>query len=74
MDNARRMLKNKSFSDLSMNNALDGIINYIDENGKNPELISQFENWIPTMKEFSPNEDVYEDFMDRCNKRLATFQ
>lgn len=74
LSNAKKMLKNKSFSDNSMVNALDGITSYIDENGKNPELISQFENWIPTMKEFSPNEDVFEDFMDRCEKRLATFQ
>ena len=73
LSNSKRMLKNKSFSDSSMVNALDNISSYIDDNDKNPELISQFENWIPTMKEFSPNEDVYEDFMDRCNKRLATF-
>lgn len=74
LTNAKRMLKNKSFSDSSMVHALDNINSYIDDNDKNPELISQFENWIPTMREFSPNEDVYEEFEDRCNKRLATFQ
>jgi len=73
LTNAKRMLKNKSFSDSSMVHALDNITSYIDENDKNPELITLFENWIPTMREFSPNEDVYEEFEDRCEKRLATF-
>jgi len=74
LTNAKKMLKNKSFSDDSMVHALDGITSYIEENDKNPELITQFENWIPTMREFSPNEDVFEEFEDRCEKRLATFQ
>ncbi len=73
LTNAKRMLKNQSFRDSSMNNALDNITSYIDDNDKNPELITIFENWIPTMREFSPNEDVFEEFEDRCQKRLTTF-
>ena len=75
MNNAKKMMKNKCFTERSMQMGLDGIMAYISECEKEKQLdiLEHTDNWIHEIKQLTPSEEIKDILLDMYKKKSACF-
>tara|TARA_R110000803_G_scaffold27380_1_gene64051 strand:+ start:1304 stop:2161 length:858 start_codon:yes stop_codon:yes gene_type:complete len=75
MNNAKKMMKNKCFTDLSMTMGLDGIMGYISEceKDKQQDILEHTDNWIHEILKLTPSQEIKDILLDMYKKKSACF-